>query len=80
MYLSVRVGASGTPNRWMVYTGKSQSEMDEQTRATWKPPDGVEELEVTFWENKIYFCDALLVGGLVAIFYFPIYWEFHHPN
>ena len=21
-----------------------------------------------------------LVGGLVAIFYFPIYWEFHHPN
>ena len=22
----------------------------------------------------------LLVGGLVAIFYFPIYWEFHHPN
>ena len=22
----------------------------------------------------------VLVGGLVAIFYFPIYWEFHHPN
>ena len=22
----------------------------------------------------------LLVGGLVAIFHFPIYWEFHHPN
>ena len=21
-----------------------------------------------------------LVGGLVAIFYFPIYWECHHPN
>ena len=21
-----------------------------------------------------------LVGGLVAMFYFPIYWEFHHPN
>ena len=21
-----------------------------------------------------------LVGGLVAIFYFPIYREFHHPN
>ena len=21
-----------------------------------------------------------LVGGLVAIYYFPIYWEFHHPN
>ena len=24
--------------------------------------------------------DPRLVGGLVAIFYFPIYWEFHHPN
>ena len=22
----------------------------------------------------------VLVGGLVAIFYFPIYWESHHPN
>ena len=21
-----------------------------------------------------------LVGGLVAIFYFPTYWECHHPN
>ena len=21
-----------------------------------------------------------LVGGLVAMFYFPIYWECHHPN
>ena len=23
---------------------------------------------------------AYLVGGLVAMFYFPIYWECHHPN
>ena len=31
-----------------------------------------------------YFCQdtrrTILVGGLVAIFYFPIYWECHHPN
>ena len=27
------------------------------------------------WEVETY-----LVGGLVAIFYFPIYWESNHPN
>ena len=35
------------------------------------------------WLNVLFLCNLgkYLVGGLVAIFYFPIYWgEFHHPN
>ena len=28
----------------------------------------------------VHCCPTFLVGGLVAIFYVPIYWESHHPN
>ena len=29
---------------------------------------------------RLYINITHLVGGLVAFFYFPIYWECHHPN
>ena len=32
------------------------------------------------WQEKDYEKTSNLVGGLVAIFYFPIYWVSNHPN
>ena len=35
----------------------------------------------TWWVESLFLLlQHVLVGGLVAIFYFPIYWECHHPN
>ena len=32
------------------------------------------------WVKPCHLPPIKMVGGLVAIFYFPIYWECHHPN
>ena len=32
------------------------------------------------WQKMVKGKEALLVGGLVAIFIFPIYWVSNHPN
>ena len=38
------------------------------------------DLEIVNKESQLTGSRSSLVGGLVAISYFPIYWESHHPN
>ena len=33
-----------------------------------------------YWLMRLEITHDYLVGGLVAIFYFPIYWVYNHPN
>ena len=40
------------------------------------PCEGEIERRFVHWKRSRHF----LVGGLQHEFYFPIYWEFHHPN
>ena len=42
-------------------------------------PEVVRKLRALTQQNEIH-AKFHLVGGLVAIFYFPIYWVANHPN
>ena len=42
--------------------------------------DGADEKPLVEKHSDEKYTSYSLVGGLVAIFYFPIYWECHHPN
>ena len=44
------------------------------------PSPVFQDYELIWVDWEICLENEQLVGGLVAIFYFPIYWESHHPN
>ena len=60
----------GSPGSKFFVDG-DQSRVDLQEQARWG---------ITGWLYIRLMCGTYLVGGLEHQFYFPIYWECHHPN
>ena len=48
--------------------------------ALWQPPLPICYLRQVVDNPQVLHCRQCLVGGLEHEFYFPIYWECHHPN